>query len=138
MKIVQINVTCGAGSTGKICVSVSNLLSAENIENYILYVSGKSSFPYGLKYAFDKYVKLQALKSRIFGNYGFNSKYATKKLINELGRIKPDIVHLHNLHGHNCNLTMLFSYLKENQVVLDISRLLGFYSLLSTFYHGKM
>ncbi len=118
MKIVQINVTCGAGSTGKICVSVSNLLSAENIENYILYVSGKSSFPYGLKYAFDKYVKLQALKSRIFGNYGFNSKYATKKLINELGRIKPDIVHLHNLHGHNCNLTMLFSYLKENKIKL--------------------
>ena len=83
MKIVQINVTCGLGSTGKICTSVSELLSAENIENYILYVSGKSSFPYDIKYASDKYIKLQALKSRIFGNYGFNSQYATKRLINE-------------------------------------------------------
>ena len=118
MKIVQINVTCGLGSTGKICTSVSELLSAENIENYILYVSGKSSFPYGIKYASDKYIKLQALKSRIFGNYGFNSQYATKRLINELNRIKPDIVHLHNLHGHNCNLTMLFSYLKEKKIKL--------------------
>lgn len=118
MKIVQINVTCGAGSTGKICTSVSKLLSAENIENYILYVSGKSSFPYGIKYASDKYIKLQALKSRIFGNYGFNSQYATKRLINELNQIKPDIVHLHNLHGHNCNLTMLFSYLKKKKIKL--------------------
>ena len=118
MKIVQINVTCGAGSTGKICTSISELLSAENIENYILYVSGKSSFPYGLKYASDKYIKLQPLKSRIYGNYGFNSQYATKKLIKELERIKPDIVHLHNLHGHNCNLTMLFSYLKTKNIKL--------------------
>ena len=118
MKIVQINVTCGTGSTGKICTSVSKILGAENIENYIFYVFGKSSFPYGIKYASDKYIRFQALKSRILGNYGFNSRYATKKLINELNRIKPDIVHLHNLHGHNCNLTMLFSYLKENKIKL--------------------
>ena len=118
MKIVQINVTCGAGSTGKTCVSVSNLLSAENIENYILYVSGKSSFPYGVKYTSDKYLKLQALKSRIFGNYGFNSKYATKKIIGEFDRIRPDIVHLHNIHSHNCNLSILFSYFKEKNIKL--------------------
>ena len=118
MKIVQINAVCGSGSTGKICVSVSSLLNAKNVENYILYVSGKSSFPYGIKYASDMYVKLQALKSRFLGNYGFNSRYATKKLINELDRIKPDIVHLHNLHGHNCNLTMLFSYLNEKKIKL--------------------
>lgn len=118
MKIVQINVTCGAGSTGKICVSVSNLLTAENIKNNILYVSGRNFFPYSVKYASDKYIKLQALKSRILGNYGFNSQYATKRLINELDRIKPDIIHLHNLHGHNCNLTMLFSYLKDKNIKL--------------------
>lgn len=118
MNIVQINATCGVGSTGKICVSVSELLKTENIENHILYVSGNSSFPYGVKYTSDKYIKLQALKSRIFGNYGFNSKSATKQLINKLHQINPDIVHLHNLHGHNCNLTMLFSYLKEQNIKL--------------------
>ncbi len=116
MRIAQINTSCDAGSTGKICVSVSNLLTSENVENIILYVSGNSSFQNGVKYASDKYIKLQALKSRILGNYGFNSQYATKRIINELDRIKPDIVHLHNLHGHNCNLTMLFSYLKENKI----------------------
>lgn len=118
MRIVQINTSCGVGSTGKICISVSELLCQKNIENYILYVSGNSSFPCGIKYAADKYIKLQALKSRILGNYGFNSQYATKKLINELDRISPDIVHLHNLHGHNCNLKILFSYLKEKNIRL--------------------
>lgn len=114
MKIVQINVTCGAGSTGKICVDVSKLLAEKGIENYILYSSGHSDYPLGIKYTNDKYIKLQALKSRILGNYGFNSQKATKNLISELEKIKPDIIHLHNLHGHNVNLTTLFKYIKKN------------------------
>lgn len=116
MKIVQLNVTCGLGSTGKICVSISKLLTQNNVENYILYSSGKSDYPLAIKYTNEHYIKLQALKSRILGNYGLNSKHATKTLLNELKRIKPDIVHLHNLHGHNCNLEILFSYLKKEKL----------------------
>ena len=118
MKVIQINVTCGAGSTGKICVSISKLLTQNKIENHILFSSGESDYPLGIKYTNDCYIKVQALKSRIFGCYGFNSNHATKKIINEFKRIKPDIVHLHNLHGHNCNLEILFSYLKRNKIKL--------------------
>lgn len=114
MKIVQINAVCGSGSTGKICVDVSKLLTEKQIENYILFSSGKSDYPLGIKHANDKYIKFQALKSRIFGNYGFNSKKATKSLINELDRLSPNVVHLHNIHGHNVNLEMLFNYFKKN------------------------
>ena len=39
MKVVQINTTCGSGSTGKICVAVSELLTKQGVENYILYSS---------------------------------------------------------------------------------------------------
>lgn len=116
MKIVQINSVCGKGSTGKICVAVSELLTKKGIENYILYASGSTNYPLGRKYMSDFDVKFQALKSRIFGNYGFNSQLATKRLLKELKSIKPDIVHLHNLHGHNVHLGMLFSYLKENSI----------------------
>ena len=114
MKIVQINAVCGTGSTGKICVDVSKLLTENGIENYILYSSGHSDYPLGIKHTNDKYIKLQALKSRILGNYGFNSQKATKNLIAHLEKIKPDVVHLHNLHGHNLNLEMLFKYFKKN------------------------
>lgn len=113
MKIAQVNTTCGAGSTGKICVAVSELLSQAGIENHILYTVGHNDHPAGIKYMSAMETKLQALKSRIFGNYGFQSKNATRRLIAELDRIGPDIVHLHNLHGHNVHLGILFSYLKE-------------------------
>lgn len=118
MKIVQINATCGIGSTGKICVAISRLLTEKNIENYILYSAGESDYPLGIKYMTPTETKLQTLKSRIFGNYGFNSKGATKRIINELDRIKPDIIHLHNIHGHNCDLKLFFNYIKVNKLKL--------------------
>lgn len=116
MKIVQINTVCGKGSTGKICVDISKLLTEKGIENYILYSSGESDYPLGIKHTSDKYIKLQALKSKIFGNYGFNSHIATKKLIKKLEKIKPNIAHLHNIHGHNVNLEMLFDYFRKNSI----------------------
>ncbi|MBQ7107066.1 MAG: glycosyltransferase [Clostridia bacterium] len=118
MKVVQINATCGAGSTGKICVAISELLDKQNIENYVFYTQGISQHKNGVKYADKKYIKMQALKSRVLGNYGFNSKLATKKLIAQLSQIKPDIVHLHNIHAHNCDLELLFKYFKSTKTKL--------------------
>ncbi|MBQ4585924.1 MAG: glycosyltransferase [Clostridia bacterium] len=116
MRVAQINATCGAGSTGKIALEISKLLTERGIDNRIYYASGKSDYPLGVKYASDKYIKLQALKSRIFGKYGFNSKSATKKLIKHLEDFKPDIIQLHNLHGHNVHLGMLLNYIKEKGI----------------------
>lgn len=116
MKVVQINTTCGSGSTGKICVAVSELLTKQGVENYILYSSGKSNYPLGIQYMSKLETKWQALKARIWGNYGFQSQAATKRLIAELERIGPDVIHLHNLHGHNAHLGMLFTWLKEKHI----------------------
>lgn len=116
MKVVQINAVCGSGSTGRICVAVSELLSAQGIENYIFYASGQSCYPLGRRYMTGLEVKMQALRSRIFGEYGFNSRKATKRLLTALDEIQPDIVHLHNLHGHNCHLGLLFAYLKAKGI----------------------
>ncbi len=114
MKLVQINATCGVGSTGKICTAVSELLDKKGVENYTFYVSGSTSDPHGRKYMAPLEIKLQALSSRILGNYGFNTYFSTKKLVKELEMISPDIVHLHNLHGHNINLNLLFSYFQAH------------------------
>lgn len=117
MKIVQINATCGIGSTGKICLGISRILNAENIENYIL-CSRSNGYAQGIALSDRRYIKLQALKSRILGNYGFNSKLSTRKMITQLERIQPDIVHLHNLHGHDCDLETLFSWFRRNKTKL--------------------
>lgn len=118
MRVIQINAVCGKGSTGKICVSISKVQKKSNIENYILYSSGTSDYALGISYSNDKYIKLQALKSRILGNYGFNSNLASKRLISYLDKIKPDIVHLHNIHGHDFNLETVFKYFKEKDIKL--------------------
>ena len=116
MNVVQINSVCGVGSTGKICVSVSELLDEQGIWNKILYSTRVSNYQNGLKLSRDIYIKFQALFSRIFGNYGFNSYCATKKLFRILDAIKPDIVHLHNIHSHNCNIGQLLDYLRKNNI----------------------
>lgn len=116
MKIVQINATCGYGSTGKIAIAISQLLTQNEIENYVCYTAKKSEYPLGIRYATTFEIKIQALLSRLFGRYGFYSFFITKRLIKHLRKIQPDIVHLHNLHGHNCNLKMLFNYLKKQKI----------------------
>lgn len=118
MKVVQINTTCGKGSTGIICAEIADLLNHEKIDNSILYTNGLSKHPSALKYGEDWEVKLNAAKAKCVGNYGFNSKKITKALIDYLMQFSPDIIHLHNLHGHNCDIRMLFEYLKSTPVRL--------------------
>ena len=62
MNIVQINATCGVGSTGKICVGISDLLTQSQTENYILYSSKGSGYELGISCSHDRYLKIQALK----------------------------------------------------------------------------
>lgn len=116
MKIVQINCTSGKGSTGKICEGISAVLTENNIDNIIIYSEGSTNLTNAKRLNSDRYRKIQALKSRIFGNYGFNSNLLTKKIIKELDQFKPDIVHLHNVHGHNLNIEKFFRYVKERKI----------------------
>lgn len=114
MKVLQINATYGSGSTGKICYSVAKLMDKENIENLTLYSQGSLKAENAVKIKNKTYYKIQALKSRVFGNYGFNSSRATKEIIRHIKEFSPDIVHLHNIHGHNVNLKTLFKFFKKN------------------------
>lgn len=116
MKVVQINSVCGQGSTGKIAVDISRSLNDRGIENYILYGIGKSEYPEGISISDMYYVKLNILLTRLLGKHGFYSHGATHKLIKHLKRIKPDVIHLHNIHGHYLNVRMLFHYIKKNNI----------------------
>lgn len=119
MVVVQINATCGIGSTGKICESISKLSFDSGIENYVLYNEISNGYSYGIKYGCSKVIqKKEALKSRILGNWGFNSVKSTKKLINLLERINPDIIHIHNIHDHGCDIELLFNYILDKKIKL--------------------
>ncbi len=50
------------------------------------------------------------------GRNGCFSILSTAKLLRELKKMKPDLIHLHNLHGFCLNLPMLFRYLKKGRI----------------------
>ena len=116
MKIVQVNVTCRTGSTGKICKSIDARLTELGHESYVFHTQPPAPPDNHVSYATPSYIRLQAIRSRLLGNYGFNGRAATKRLIAHLEKIKPDVVHLHNLHSHNAHLGLLFRYLKEKKI----------------------
>lgn len=115
MKAVQINSSCGSGSTGKICAALSDIMDDDGIENYIFY-SGfkKSSHKNGRLINSLTDIRVHQLLSRLFGNQGWYSKRTTRKLVAALEDIDPDIIHLHNLHGYYLNMDILFDYLSKN------------------------
>ncbi|WP_438312459.1 glycosyltransferase [Sporosarcina sp. FA9] len=116
MKVVQINSVCGVGSTGRIAVDISKKLNDSNIKNYILYGVGNSVYPNGIKIGGTANIRSHQLKTRLLGKHGFYSELATIQMVNKLEEIKPDIVHLHNLHGHFLNVELLFNYLSKANV----------------------
>lgn len=60
-------------------------------------------------------IKVHGLLTRVFDNhsFGFSSKKATKEFIKEIDEIRPDIIHLHNIHGYYINSKVLFEYLSK-------------------------
>lgn len=116
MKVVQINTVCDRGSTGRIALSISKLADKNGIENYIFYGAGYSDYPLAERIEGNLYLKLNILKTRLFGKHGFYSQTATRRLLKKLDKIKPDILHLHNIHGHYLNVAMIFKYIKRNKI----------------------
>lgn len=115
MKILQINSTCGIGSTGRISVDINNMLQERNHESYIAYGRGvakecNTSIKIGTKY--DNY--LHVAITRIFDKHGYGSYNATRKFIKKVNKIDPDIIHLHNIHGYYINIGVLFKYIIES------------------------
>ncbi|OBS13145.1 hypothetical protein ATE49_13855 [Elizabethkingia miricola] len=113
MKVLMINTVCGYGSTGSICTDIANALENEGNECFIAYGQGTTSYRNSYKIGTVLENHLHNLGSRIFGKQGYFTKTGTKKLINFIKVYKPDVIHLHNLHGNYLNLDILFEYLKD-------------------------
>lgn len=114
MKVVQINSVCGVGSTGRIAVDISKKLNDEGIENYIFYGTGHSDYENGIKFGGTLNLRTHQLGTRLLGKHGFYSRKATKKSIEKIREVDPDIIHLHNIHGHYLNVEVLFEYLASS------------------------
>lgn len=121
MKVVQINAVCDYGSTGRIVAEISEYLSENGVDNIILYGNMYSNRRNAKKIGNDLDHKVHALLSRIIGMQGYFSTHNTKKVIRYIDNFKPDIIHLHNLHGNYINMPILFKYIIDNQIPIVIT-----------------
>lgn len=117
MKLLLLNATANTGSTGRIADEIGLLAQHEGYEVRFAYgrkaVNSKLSL---IKIGNKWDMRLHGLKSRMCDAHGFGSEHATKALIKELEKWRPDIVNIHNLHGYYINIELLFEYLRRVQI----------------------
>lgn len=116
-KLLLINVSANSGSTGRIAEEIGQAAQQHGYETYFAYGRiGRESTSKLIKIGNDLGVKEHGLESRLFDNHGFASRGATRKFIEEIERIQPDIVNIHNLHGYYINVEILFDYLATRHI----------------------
>ncbi len=116
-KILQINTVINSGSTGRIAEEIGLLAINRGWESYIAFGrNNRFSKSNKIKIGGSASIFLHVLRSRLFDRHGFGSKVATRKLINKIDSIKPDIIHLHNIHGYYINIDLLFDYLSKTNI----------------------
>jgi len=110
--IFQICVEGNTGSTGRIAEEIGILALQKGWKSYIAF--GRFPRPSKselIRIGSDWDVCFHGLRTRIFDKHGLGSKRATRTLIKQIEVIKPDIIHLHHLHGYYINIKILFDYL---------------------------
>ena len=119
MNIFEIN-SVPYGSTGKIAFEIKK--TAENAGHKADAYMGYSYHPLQEIKDSDviigsRYHKiLHMLFARVTGLNGCFSFFATLKLLSKIKKTRPDLIHLHNIHGWYINLPLLFRFIKKHNI----------------------
>ena len=119
MIVFEIN-SVPYGSTGRIMFQIADMVKSVGGTAYTSASFTKSrgeQFP-------DTYYRIggavgkteHIILAKLTGRHGYYSHFATYKLIKKIKQVKPDVIHLHNIHGWYLNWKMLFDYLKKANI----------------------
>lgn len=115
--LLQINVVANWGSTGRIAEEIGQVAMSHGWQSYIAFGRGEPKSRSQLIRIGTKWdVYFHVLATRLFDLHGLVSSRATRRLIKTIERIKPDVIHLHNLHGYYINYEILFRYLAKADI----------------------
>jgi putative colanic acid biosynthesis glycosyltransferase len=133
MKVLQINVIYRSGSTGRTVSELGSFLTDQGVESFVAYGIGerpRNKNEFRIENRFEYLIS--NFLSKLFGDEGNHSYFPTKRLLRWLNRIKPDIIHLRNLHEHYINLPLLHKYLSQHPEIKVVISLHDFW-----FFTGK-
>lgn len=120
-KLLHINpVLRTSTSTGRIIQEIGAVAMEAGWDNYIAYSKGRDGIrpsqskllPVGSKLS----VALHGLITRFFDMHGLGSKLATRRFVREIEKLRPDVMHIHNIHGYFLNYKILFEYLSKADI----------------------
>ena len=121
MRISQINVNYGFGSTGIIVRDLQELCLRNNIDCEVVYSVAVGLIKDAYQIGNPISNKLHALLSRISGKQGYFSVFTTMRLLRHLKSRKIDAIHLHNLHSGYINLPMLLKYVAKYNIPVIVT-----------------
>ena len=116
-KLLMINTSANTGSTGRIAEGIGQAAIAKGYDSYFAYGrTGRESESKLIRIGADRDFKIHGLESLLLDGHGFGSRTATQRFIEEIERVKPDVINLHNIHGYYLNVEILFEYLAKTDI----------------------
>ncbi len=98
-------------------MNLHRAMMKNGIDSYVVWGRGRKAENDHEYFMDDSWgVKLHGVYTRITDKTGFASTLSTRKLLNWLDEIEPDIIHLHCIHGYFINISLLFTYIKEKNI----------------------
>ena len=124
IKVLQINACDSTASTGTVMRDIQDVCLHSGLECHIAYATTERSRHDILKgYHIGCWLdhKMHALLSRIIKRQGAASTLPTLHLIRHIDKIKPDVIHLHNLHANYVNLNLLLKAIAKRDIATVIT-----------------
>ena len=116
--VLSIN-TGNYGSTGNIMRGISNVAEENGYICWQTYAPDKKNGPKAdrdILVSSYNVRRMNELYSRFTGMRGFSSYFSTFVFLKKVDKIKPDIIHLHNLHNNYIHVGLLFDYIKKHHI----------------------
>lgn len=118
-KVVEIN-SCNYGSTGNIMLGIAEIAREKGIEAWVCVPKSRDNSKkdvegqifIGNRISRNLHIQF----GKMTGYQGCFSIISTWNFLRKISEIKPDVIHLHNLHGNYINLPMLFYYIKKHDI----------------------
>lgn len=118
MRVLQVNCVYPEGSTGKIAKGLHDACVDRGMECVSAFRHGKKdSLPEdSLEISSRWDSRVHGVLARFTMFKGCFSYFKTHSFVRKLKVYKPDVIHLHNLHGSYVNVGLLMNYIKANDI----------------------
>lgn len=119
MRVLELNTFAGSGSTGRIALDIARYGSRQGTDTLIGFGTGRvppETEVYALRIGGRMGRKWHGALRKLMDGEGYGSTIATLKLIRFMRTWRPDVVHLHNIHGCYLNHRVLFRWLQKADI----------------------